>query len=131
VHELSIAMSLVDTACEELSRLGDVRVDALHLRLGPLSGVVKDALLFCFDVAAKGTPIEGARLDVEDVPVAVFCPTCEVERTVEALQYFQCPVCGTIGPRLVRGRELELTAMEVTDNEPADRRGPEERPQEE
>jgi hydrogenase nickel incorporation protein HypA/HybF len=55
VHELSIAVALVEMACEKAADLGDVRVDALHLRLGPLSGVVREALVFSFDVAAEGT----------------------------------------------------------------------------
>ena len=68
MHELSIAMSLVDTICEELPKLGAVVVRAVHVRVGALSGVVPDALTFAFDVAADGSPIAGARLDVEGTP---------------------------------------------------------------
>jgi hydrogenase nickel incorporation protein HypA/HybF len=66
MHELSVAMSLVELACEEAERLQARRVEALHVRVGPLSGVVKEALLFSFDIAAAGTSIDGARLKVED-----------------------------------------------------------------
>jgi len=112
MHELSIAVSLIDMAAEEAERLG-VRVEALHVRLGPLSGVVSDALLFSFDLAAEGTAIEGARLEIEDVPVVVFCPACNEERQLPGIQSFQCPVCGTPTPDVIRGRELELATMEV------------------
>jgi len=112
MHELSIAVSLIDMAAEEAERLG-VRVEALHLRLGPLSGVVSDALLFSFDLAAAGTSIEGARLEIEDVPVVVFCPACGEERQLPGIQCFQCPVCGTPTPDVIRGRELELATLEV------------------
>jgi hydrogenase nickel incorporation protein HypA/HybF len=118
VHELSIAMSLVDAACEKAATLGPVRVTALHLRLGPLSGVVREALTFSFDLAAAGTPIEGARLAIEEVPVTVLCPLCRVERQLESLQHFRCPACGTPTPEVVRGRELELAAMEIEDLAP-------------
>jgi hydrogenase nickel incorporation protein HypA/HybF len=66
MHELSVAVSLVELACEEASRRQLQRVHALHLRLGSLSGIVTGALLFSFDVAAAGTPIEGALLKVEE-----------------------------------------------------------------
>jgi len=66
MHELSIALSLVDLACEEKERRQLPTVQALHLRLGSLSGVVKDALVFSFDMAAAGTCIEGATLKVEE-----------------------------------------------------------------
>jgi hydrogenase nickel incorporation protein HypA/HybF len=51
MHELSIAMSIVDLAIEEAARRGGVQVNAVHLKLGQLSGVVKDALLFSYDVS--------------------------------------------------------------------------------
>jgi hydrogenase nickel incorporation protein HypA/HybF len=66
MHELSIALALVELACEEVDRRQLPHVHAVHLRLGSLSGVVRDSLLFSFDAAAAGTPIEGASLKVEE-----------------------------------------------------------------
>lgn len=117
MHELSIAVSLVDVACEEADRLGGVRVEALHVRLGALSGVVKHALAFSFDVAAAGTLVEGARLAIEDVPVSVLCARCAVERELPAMQPLRCPVCDTPTPDVVRGRECLLVALEVDDRD--------------
>jgi hydrogenase nickel incorporation protein HypA/HybF len=115
VHELSIATSLVELACERVAGLGEVRVEAVCVRLGPLSGVVKDALLFSFEVAAQGTPVAGARLEVEDVPLTVHCPRCDAERELPGFP-LECPVCGTPTPRVLRGRDLELHALEVLEN---------------
>jgi hydrogenase nickel incorporation protein HypA/HybF len=125
MHELSLAMSLVEAAAEEVLRLGDVRVEALHLRLGALSGVVRESLEFSFDLAAEGTPIAGARLQIEEVPVTVYCPACAAERVLPGLQSFRCPVCAAEAPEVVRGRELELVGLEVDDALP-----PQEPPQE-
>lgn len=66
MHELSIAMSIADAAAEEALRYAGTRVAAVHLRLGELSGVVKDALLFSWDASCEGTPIAGARLLIEE-----------------------------------------------------------------
>ncbi len=131
MHELSIAISLVELACEEADRLGRVHVDALHLRLGPLSGVVKEALAFSFEIAAQGTAVEGARLDIEDVPVTAFCPRCKAERTLDASLCLRCPVCEGALTEVRHGREMELTALEVTDDAAADRGSAAERPEEE
>jgi hydrogenase nickel incorporation protein HypA/HybF len=68
MHELSIAMSLVDLACEEKLRRDLPEVHAVHLRLGARSGVVQDALTFSFDLAAAGTCIEGAALKIDETP---------------------------------------------------------------
>jgi hydrogenase nickel incorporation protein HypA/HybF len=70
MHEMSIALSLVEVACEEALHRQLERVRALHVRVGARSGVVKEALLFSFDLAASGTRIEGAILNVEDTPGA-------------------------------------------------------------
>jgi hydrogenase nickel incorporation protein HypA/HybF len=116
MHELSIAVSLIETACEEAARLGAPRVVALHLRLGRLSGVVREALEFSFDLAAADTPIAGARLQIEEIPITVLCPACGRERQLESAQHFHCPVCGAATPEVLRGRELELVAMEVDED---------------
>jgi Zn finger protein HypA/HybF involved in hydrogenase expression len=68
MHELSIALSLVEAICDELPRLGPVRVQAVHVRVGSLSGVATEALAFAFDVATDDSPIAGARLDIEKTP---------------------------------------------------------------
>jgi hydrogenase nickel incorporation protein HypA/HybF len=65
MHELSVAMSFVDTICDELPQLGDVSVRSVRIRVGVLSGVGMEALMSAFDVAADGTPIAGARIIVE------------------------------------------------------------------
>jgi hydrogenase nickel incorporation protein HypA/HybF len=115
MHELSVAMSLVEAASDKARGLGDVRVDAVYVRLGPLSGVVRDALLFCFDLAAEGTPVAGARLEIEDVALTAFCPKCGEAREILSSQHLHCPVCGAATPDVIGGRELELTALEVDD----------------
>ncbi|MBA3892140.1 MAG: hydrogenase maturation nickel metallochaperone HypA [Gemmatimonadales bacterium] len=121
MHELSIAMSLVEAASEEARRHGDVRVEALHLRIGVLAGVVREALAFSFELAAEGTPVAGARLIIEEVPVTVACPTCQAERALASPQEFRCPVCGTATGHVVAGRELVLTALELEDHDSANR----------
>jgi hydrogenase nickel incorporation protein HypA/HybF len=116
MHELSIAMGIVDAAVEESQRRG-VRVSAVHLRLGALSGVVKDALLFSYEIACQGTPIEGSRLVVDDLPVIVFCAQCQKARELAAVQLFQCPECGAPTMDVRQGKELEVFALEVEDGD--------------
>jgi hydrogenase nickel incorporation protein HypA/HybF len=112
MHELSIAMGIVDAAMDEAQKRG-VQVSAVHLRLGALSGVVKDALLFSYEVACQDTPLAGSQLIVEDVPVAVFCPQCKDKRVLESVQSFTCPECGAPTMDVLQGKELEVYALEV------------------
>ena len=112
MHELSIAMGIVDAAVEEAQKRG-VQVSAVHLRLGALSGVVKDALLFSYEVACQDTPLAGSRLIVEDVPVMVFCARCNESQQLASVQSFCCPTCGEPTMDVRQGKELEVFALEV------------------
>jgi hydrogenase nickel incorporation protein HypA/HybF len=113
MHELSIAMSIVEIAREEAERRAAAQVLAVHLRLGPLSGVVKEALLSCYEMACAGTSLEGSTLVIEDVPVVVYCPTCRDRRLLRSMQQFSCGECDTPTPEVVQGRELEVVALEI------------------
>jgi hydrogenase nickel incorporation protein HypA/HybF len=115
MHELSIAQSLIDLACETAAREGAVRVVKLSLRIGALSGVVKESLLFSFDLAAEDTACAGAVLAIEDVPVTVMCPRCQVSQTLPSIYQFSCPICGTPTPEVLTGRELDLVSIEVAE----------------
>jgi hydrogenase nickel incorporation protein HypA/HybF len=113
MHELSIAMSIVEMAQEEAQQRGGVRIEAVHLQLGALSGVVKEALLSSYEMACDDTPLKGSRLVVEEVPVVVFCPTCLARRPVSSVQLFCCAGCGTPSSEIVQGKEIEVVALEI------------------
>jgi hydrogenase nickel incorporation protein HypA/HybF len=113
MHELSIAMSTVELAEEEIERRGNVHITAVHLKLGALSGVVRDALLASYEMACEGTRLTGSRLVVEDVPVIVFCPRCQAQRPVSSIQLFCCAECGTPTSEIVQGKEIEVVALEI------------------
>ncbi|MFZ3329102.1 MAG: hydrogenase maturation nickel metallochaperone HypA [Candidatus Acidiferrales bacterium] len=115
MHELSIAMSIVDMAQEELEQHKGKQVHAVHLKLGRLTGVVKEALLSSYEMACEATPLEGSQLLIEEIPVEVFCPKCQVPRLVDSIQWFCCPECGTPTTNILRGKELEVVALEITE----------------
>jgi hydrogenase nickel incorporation protein HypA/HybF len=112
MHELSIALSIIESAEDEAARYG-AKVTAVHVRIGKLSGVVKEALLFAYELACETTTLAGSSLLIEDVPVVVFCSQCAAERTLASVQSLRCPVCGAPTPDVVQGRELELVALEL------------------
>ena len=107
-------MSIVEMAQEEAQERG-VRVNAVHLKLGALSGVVKEALLSSYEMACDDTPLRGSRLVIEEVPVIVFCPNCKGQRPLSSIQLFCCGQCGTPTSEIVQGKELEVVALEISD----------------
>lgn len=123
MHELSIANSLVEIASEAIRSEGNSdpkaigQVHEVHVRLGALAGVVKDALLFCYDVATAGTLLEGSRLVIKELPVVIHCPRCKRDVTLAGIQDFRCPTCGTLSGDIRQGRELELSQIHFDLNE--------------
>src|SRR5438128_2254557 len=93
MHELSIALGILDVAAEEAERQAG-RVVAVHLRLGPLAGVIKEALVSAYELARETTPLAAAELVVEEVPLVAWCRGCAAERTLTLAGGLCCPVCG-------------------------------------
>ncbi len=86
----------------------------MRLRIGRLSGVTPDALQFAWELARADTVAADAELCIEDIPVAIFCADCQREGEPVDGGGLVCSACGQAAPTIVRGRELELVAMEVT-----------------
>lgn len=113
MHELSIARSLVETVSQAAREAGARRVTLVRLKVGELSGVAREALEFCYDVATAATLLDGSRLVVETVPVVVFCPVCDRETVLPSVTRFRCPVCETPTGDVRQGRELEIDSIEI------------------
>ncbi|HEY8298037.1 MAG TPA: hydrogenase maturation nickel metallochaperone HypA [Candidatus Baltobacteraceae bacterium] len=119
MHEVSVALSIIDGVSEQ-ALVSPGTVVAVHVRIGAFSGVQKDALMFAWELVSEGTVARGARLLIEDVPVAVKCPECGYDGP--PVPPLACPACGAVGCPIVRGRELDVVAMEVDDDAAVDRR---------
>jgi hydrogenase nickel incorporation protein HypA/HybF len=113
MHELSIAEQLIELAVRAAQAAGSPHITVLHVRIGELSGVVREALDFSFMIAASGTLAEGARLECDQQPVLIYCPVCADMVAPVSLQLLCCPHCGMASAEIVQGRELELVAIEV------------------
>jgi hydrogenase nickel incorporation protein HypA/HybF len=98
---------------QEARARGGVHINAIHLKLGLLSGVVKEALHFSYRISCEGTLLQGSELLIEETPAVIYCDQCVAERPLASIQSFICPVCGMPAPKVVRGQELELVAMEI------------------
>lgn len=109
-------MSILEEAEEEVERQGGgARVDAVYLRVGALSGIVKEALLSAYELACEQTAFEGSRLVIEEIPIVVFCSKCNAERAVHSVIEFSCIECDTPASEVLHGRELQLSALELVE----------------
>ena len=112
VHEMSLAENVVEIVAGAAGREGARRVNAVWLEIGALSCVAPDALRFCFDAVARGTAVEGARLEIISVPGEGVCDACSCTAGMAALHDL-CPQCGNAGMQPRRGTEMRVKEIEV------------------
>jgi hydrogenase nickel incorporation protein HypA/HybF len=113
MHELSIALSMIDEIVEQSEARGGLDVEAVHLKLGVFSGVDKAALLFAYELACEGTPLEGSRLVITTVPLLIYCPQCKQQRAPVSVYQLCCPDCLVPTQDIITGREIEVESLEV------------------
>ena len=108
MHELAVTESIVSGVCE---RVDGAKVVRVVLQIGKLSGVVPDAVRFCFDVCAAGTVMEGAELELLELEGRASCRDCQAEvRLQDIIGLCQC---GSANLALLSGDELRVKEVEV------------------
>jgi hydrogenase nickel incorporation protein HypA/HybF len=113
MHELSLVNSLLEIVGDYARREGFSKATCLRLAMGSMSCVDRQSLQFAFEVQAKGTMAEGARLDIEVLPAVIYCFDCEAEMQQHRFEAV-CPKCGSTRVTLTGGtEELRLLDMEV------------------
>jgi hydrogenase nickel incorporation protein HypA/HybF len=108
VHELALTESILATIHD---RLGDAQVVRVRLSIGRLMAVLPDALRFAFETRTEGTPLAGARLEIDEVEARGRCRACGVEATLDGIVAY-C-ACGSTDVQVTAGRELQIKEVEV------------------
>src|SRR5277367_1597434 len=109
MHELGITRNIV-SICGE--RASGRRVSRVRVEIGRLSAVVPDAIRFCFDVVSRGSPLEGASLEIIEIPGVGRCRQCSASVEL-ASRSFRCPGCRSLDVELISGDELSIKEMET------------------
>ena len=112
MHEMSVALEIIDIAEEEARKANVNSVVEIELEVGELSGVVADALEFALDVAVKDTILAEAKRIVNYLPGKARCNECMKEFPVDDL-FSACPVCHGFNTRIIQGQELRVKSLSV------------------
>ena len=107
MHEMGIAMQIVEIAGSAIPPVAKVNV-----RVGKLTAVVPSSLTFCFNIATQGTPLAGAELVIEEVPVVARCKQCGHEWIITGPD-FSCEKCRAGEVDILSGRELDIVSIEL------------------
>ncbi len=112
MHEMSLCLSMIDLVNERVRAEGATRVLRIKLTIGALGNVEPQALAFCFESAAQGSPLEDAQLDIEVLPGVAWCFECNKSVLIER-RGDDCPFCSRGALRIDDGDQLQVTEMEI------------------
>lgn len=107
MHELSIAMNIVEIIEEHSSGMDNGKVSAVELDIGDQSGVIIEALQFALEEAVKSSIMENAEIMINRIPAICKCLSCGNEFTPEDI-IAPCPDCGHLYADVIQGREMKI-----------------------
>lgn len=112
MHEMSIAINIIDIAEETALKNGAQKINEIVLDVGTLSGIETESLLFCYDSACKNTMAEGSHLKLNIIPALAVCDSCGYEFEADSPAPV-CPKCDNYVLMVSGGRELKIKSINV------------------
>ena len=106
MHEMSLVADVVDLVER---RTTGRQVTEVRLRVGALTGVLPDAMRFCFELVTAGTPLDGAALEIDQPEGSGRCRTCGAE--FELTDLILLCACGSADVEVLTGRELAVASV--------------------
>lgn len=114
MHEMSLALSIVDQVREAAAREGAVRVLEVEIEVGCLAGVLADSLRFCLGVLGSGAGLPETAFLITEVEAVGECHLCAATFPADSF-LVSCPLCGNDAVTLNGGRELKIRALTIED----------------
>jgi hydrogenase nickel incorporation protein HypA/HybF len=112
MHEMSIAMSVIEAVADKAREEGGGKITGIELVVGKLAGVEVESLKFCFSAACRDTPADGAELVIEEPEGRGRCEACGEHFPVTSY-YAKCPACGQFRVRVESGEELAVRSITI------------------
>ncbi len=113
MHELSIAQNIIEIVNEHAKRHKAKQITRIVIDIGELSGVEKDALEFCFPIAAEGSVASDSCLELNIIPLMALCNACNHTFRVYDLQFI-CPECENVDLKIIDGKEMLIKTIDMT-----------------
>ncbi|MCF8105536.1 MAG: hydrogenase maturation nickel metallochaperone HypA [Desulfohalobiaceae bacterium] len=118
MHEMSLAQNLLEIVRQEMHKHGVERLLKVKLKTGRLTAVVPEVMSTAFEALIKDTPLQGADLEIETIPLTLACGNCRHQFSAEGDETlfftFPCPVCGRdSGHSVLSGREFSIDYIDA------------------
>lgn len=115
MHELSVAEEIVNISRQYLPKENNVHVKSITIKIGRLSNILPDSLLFCYESLIDNTPLNGSKLIIEEIPIRINCMKCGKNSEIDNFS-FVCPKCNSSEIEIESGTELLISEIELFEN---------------
>lgn len=112
MHEMTIAVSIVDIICKKANDENAKKINNVVLEIGDLSGIMIDSLEFCFDAATKNTIADGAELKINTIEGKALCKNCNKNYNLKN-DFTPCPICDDFNIDVIEGKELSIKSFNI------------------
>lgn len=112
MHEVAITQQLVEIAQNQAANHGANKVTSVTVEIGALSGVIAQAVEFCYDSCTQGTILEGSELKIIATEASGWCSDCQQRCQIDATT-LACMVCQGFMIKAEQGMELRLVEIDV------------------
>ena len=112
MHELSIAMNIIDIVEAEKAKNNAEKVETVELEVGKLSGVVMEALRFAFEEALKSSSFSDAEIRYQEVEGLAECSACGHSFKTEDY-VTPCPKCMNPFSDIIQGKEMRIKSIVI------------------
>ena len=114
MHELSIAQNIIEIVNDNLNDHQKNIVKSVRVKVGKLTNILPDSLVFIFEALVKDTDLDGAVLEIEHLPIKIKCAECGAVSTSDDF-LFSCEKCGGNQIKILSGNEFLVSEIELND----------------
>jgi len=112
MHEMSIALNILDIVEKELKKADGKKIERLNLVVGKLSGVVVESLQFALEASRNSSAIADAEIIIDEVAATMKCMNCDFEFKADDF-YTICPKCNSFKHQIMTGKELFIKSLTI------------------
>ena len=114
MHEVSIALGMVDELIKIARDNDATKINSVKLKIGRMSGIVKDSLIFAFDaVKLEHSLLYDARIEIEEIPTVCECGDCNSSFEIDNMCFPACSNCDSLNVKIISGEEQHIENVEL------------------
>ena len=113
MHEGNFTGQIVQAIMFELKKYPDHKPKRIKVKVGEMLHLDRESIKMHYLVLTKGTALEGAEIDLEEIPVNVYCWQCNRMGCVKDHHMPICSNCSSTDVEVMSGNEILVDSIDL------------------